>query len=414
MRCRRNRAKSGFTLVEFAMVMLISGILMVGFLHLYKVQSARKGQDDTYARLFTSKSAVVQFYALPSQKRYPCPANPTLSIDNPNHGVEACPPVGTPIGDCVNGVCVVAGEDTAIDDDTLPDPVLVGMLPYRTMFRESEAYVSSILSDGDDSNDTQASDMQVILSAQAAYDGWSRQMTYQVSQTMTRGETFDKRGGAIKVVDEGDVESSRDGIHYALISHGENGLGAYTSAGQRYFDCPVGTKDEENCDLDGVVLKPIIRTFASGSNLLDDYVVYNVSIESEIWRSTSCEGGEAGDRSCISNTNSGFIGISTENPAQKLEIAGNIRTSEVWADEICNDENDCFPAARIGGDGMMCDQENPPLAANQIRVVREIRDSGVVCVEVNRPGTIAPGVCPAGEFIVGINSAGEIICDPMP
>lgn len=425
----RNKNIRAFTLVEFAVVMLIIGILLVSGMNLYKIHAERYSRDETYTRLQDAKNAITEFYALTDPDdadfsdligRYPCPANPALPRDHPDYGREQCPPDTAVAGDVYNGVRVVEGLDTDLDPDTDPDLVLIGMLPHRTILDTAQLLVDRVMGNTETGDDTKARNLRMSLSSQTVYDGWGRHMTYAVTRSMTNRATFEKRAGAINLVDERNVNlvgkdtgARRDGVHYVVVSHGHNGFGAYTPNGTMPFACPAGTDDGENCNNDGTFIKPIIRTYAATEDLLDDIMVYHLNIESELWKSTSClNSPDPDDRSCLYNTNSGFIGINTLAPQAKVDINGPVRMQASHSDRLCDRNGaNCFEPGLIGGDGMMCGDSGDP---GTIMVVRKIANRQVYCEEVARPNVVIPGMCPDDEFITGFNNAGGIICRPIP
>src|SRR5687768_8735206 len=99
-----NQRPRGFTLIEFAIVMLISGLLIVPLLQLYTQYTMQKVWNDTKAHVDLARTVVIDYQL--NNNRYPCPADRTLPRTDPNYGREDRDPVS---GKCNVALAVGAG-----------------------------------------------------------------------------------------------------------------------------------------------------------------------------------------------------------------------------------------------------------------------------------------------------------------
>jgi type II secretory pathway pseudopilin PulG len=160
----RARKSSGFTLVEFAIVLMISGLFMAFMLQAYLVYVQQKDYYLQAANLQTIQTSMASFET--PKKRFPCPSDPSLAITDPNAGFEqcgyftgtlmplytgvagspaVCNPAGNPFPNSQAGaLCIAAGARHTIGDpnasSTFMDPVFIGGIPYKTMKAGIEAF----------------------------------------------------------------------------------------------------------------------------------------------------------------------------------------------------------------------------------------------------------------------------------
>lgn len=207
----------GFSLIEMAIVLFIIALLLGGLLPTISGQIEQKNRNETRKQLDEIQQALFGF-AL-TNGRLPCPADPTTPSGQSNvalvpAGMEYRNP-GAPNA-CVN----VVGNSAW------------GVLPWATL----------------GVNET---------------DGWGRRFTYRVTSSFA--DTTDGTGCAgtvavgtsFQLCSSGSltVQSSFGGniiapnLPVIIISHGTNGLGAYSSLGQKITPIPgAGTDEGENTD----------------------------------------------------------------------------------------------------------------------------------------------------------------------
>lgn len=406
------RDRKGFTLVEFAVIMSIAGLIMGAVAENYQAYSARQSQNITYERVFEATEILAYFQS--TMGRYPCPADPTLLPENPLYGEEVCPAEGTlAIGACTasGGVCRGEGQDTGLDANTYPDAVLTGMIPFKTIIDGFRDYIAT--------HSAAATALKIKVSEAAVYDGWSRKFNYTVTESMTVKETFKTSAGALVIKDETDTAATRNGVHIAVLSYGVNGAGGYTAGGRIAVPCPATGFENENCNGDGRLISPILRSVGGGATGIDDIVVSRLMTEKEVWaKAPGCTG--TATICDIYSVNSGNIGVGTTNPEEKLHIGGlkDIRADRIRVDAICNQDGlYCYRPSILGGDGMQCDAAtfDAGTSSYNVFVVAGIQNGKLICEKLVLNVSLPLGeTCPAADtYMVGFTITGELVCQPF-
>ncbi|MGZ9097753.1 MAG: type II secretion system protein [Micavibrio sp.] len=389
----------GFTLIEMAMVSLIIGILLGPLLMLYRNSLSSHQIEVTEENLRASSEAITEFAGL--NLRYPCPASLWLGPEDPNYGVPDCrdgtgysgfTAPSTP-GDCHAGICRAFGRDA--DGDGSNDTILIGAVPV------------TVLNEGDPSGTPPSFRNSIFLPASNALDGWKQKLTYAVSESMTDSTTFSPYRGAIEIVDENGISLlDEPGIaHFVLVSHGDNGVGAYTNNGDLITSCTLGDIESPNCSQAGYYVSGL-RSLADGFDYNDDIIKYMNYTASAIWTASSMVDG------AIFNAPGGNVAIGVDDPGnQMLAIAGNLQALELHTPALCgqaDDPDECYDPELIGGDvpkaagGLKCDSG---------QFLTAIEDGEEVCAAPS----VAMGTdtCPAGEVVVGISNLGNVRCCPV-
>lgn len=390
-RLSRPCARSGFTLVEFAIVMLISGLILMAIMQAYKVFVQDKYQRAVYEKLDVLNSSFSVYAS--ATNRYPCPADQTLPVDDTNAGIENCAAAwALAPGACIpsGGICRVDGarNTPALGLPSL-DPVFIGGIPYKTL-RAGVAKPSLQM----------ASLMDTL-------DPWGYQMTYAVTASQTDSLTFNSNYGAVDIQTEAGVSLIQPvgSAHFVIVSHGENSMGAFNGRGQRTFPCVAGTADFENCDRANATFVAGLRNMGTGPSYYDDVILQRSYSMSELWK--------FGDTvNIMYNANPGNVGVGVATPTEKLDINGNIRSTNVRAPEMCDRGGaNCWGAEKLGGTGMTC---GAPSGPGKVKIMRGIRAGQVdpLCVEINLPTVMNNQKCAnPGEYVVGFTASGNIICE---
>lgn len=442
---------SGFTLPEMAMVLVIVGLMMAGWIGYYSVYVKQrdivKAKDNT-ALLVKD----IDSFRVPNG-RFPCPARMDLPRTDFRFGrsfastctqaqIEdrSCAPqdafcdpslppfnlntaalsAGTPVL-CSNGICIALG----VRDSRAPlgqnDPIIIGALPIRDM--------ADIDSDTTMRPPRGIGEQATRLSEQGyeadSIDPWGNQYTYAVTLSMTEAGQFRYYDGVIGLQDEFGQPTggiNNDG-HYVIVSHGPNRSGGFSAlTGLNDVPCaPLANGvDNENCDNDGVFVRALGNYEANGAAYYDDVVRGRGPLPGIIW--TEIPG--TGSPPDMRNLNTGFIGVGTGTPGEQLEVSGDLRVTTpatgtppvpVRATLVCDPTgNDfCFPIESItSATGISCP------AGQVLKGVKGGTTRGDPLVPICAPGfsTLVPGQsCPVGpprEWIVGIRSDGTIICAP--
>lgn len=417
----------GFTLIEFATVMIISGLLTAAGVQLYSIHVIDARQKAARESLDRISSALSVYYS--SRGRYPCPANPMLPLDDPDAGVEDCTMADAAqlLGTCSKpgnrGVCKVPGRNTPLSPPTVKDPILVGAVPYRSLKEGMERAVCYSKIDGlpvsctdpNAFNPTDASMQSVSLID--ALDPWGYKMTYVVTASQTDQKKFDAQYGAIAVKTESGVSLTDPpgSAHVVVISHGENHMGAYAADGTIRYPCVAGTQDTKNCEFSLAPNLVAAGSFIDGLRAMkkgdpayfDDYVMKIVYQVSQLWKFT----GPTDEY--IRNVNPGNVGIGTSAPKNKLEVVGSARALAVRADQgLCDPlGGNCWLTEKVGGaTGMQC----PPPDGINMFIMTGIRNAAPLCRSVPLPAGLAGATCPAPLWLVGFEGDGDPICAALP
>ncbi|MDB5491966.1 MAG: prepilin-type N-terminal cleavage/methylation domain protein [Micavibrio sp.] len=420
--------RTGFTLIEMAIVITIIGVLTLPLLVLYKSMTENKLQEDTKARLKNMNSLMTasfesQYDMLTGKStyHYPCPSDRALSPTDPNYrrqfnnglcslaqlaampaplvyvqSMTPQPPVCTPNF----GFCIVQGNDDKDGDPGL-DPILIGGIPIRDLLK---AYVDA---KGDPFPES------YVL------DGWGSNFDFAVSYNLvTYSDTYSKNDkGVISVTDENNQNTAgiNDDAHYVIVSHGPDRKGAYSASGAITVNCGTAATalDSNNCDNDSRFRSALGRFDAKLPTFFDDYLVAYTRRETGIWEAVGSTGS-------IHNLNKKNVGIGTATPTAKLEVNGDIRADyDARASAICKKDAsgnpvDCFNIEAITGSGIIeCPNTTAPADPATYTIMRGITNGRAICAAPPTAATTAkPSTsCPAGQFISSINLATGIpIC----
>jgi type II secretory pathway pseudopilin PulG len=404
--CKTNR---GFTTLELAIVIIIFGMMMTGVLTAFKFYIVHQREAQTEAAFEASEVALQAFVS--NKRHYPCPAAPDIARGDLNYGREQVDGAGACTA--TNGVIRVPVPRDQNEDGT-NDWVLIGSVPFNSM-----------LDPNGDGNMDDGIPTSIPLTDALTYDGFGNRLTYAVTETLTDPLKYNDAFGTIMVVDEHDTplitekeDLDNDGTldpgedkngnlvldaglyaHTVLISHGDNGRGATTAAGQEVEACPpslpaavfpevaTAVNEIENCDPDGKFLNGL--RYESGPSRNDDIIKFQIMQTSGLWSYVQ------GSDSRIMNTNGGNVGFGTEVPSQKLEIAGRLRADDIQSNEYCDINNNdiCLEANALGGDlpSMKCDPGE---------VIVSVEENAVRC-EPAFDGSFTPRTCAPGCHATG-------------
>ena len=232
----------GFTLVEIAIVVFIFGLILVAGLKLLAAQAENALQTQTDTKLAVIRDSLVRYLA--ANNRLPCPDTSSCNGQGALAFTVAAPPDG------------IENRSVA-GDPTTKCAGAFGVLPFQTLG----------------------------LSRDAALDGWQNFFSYHVSDTAPADWTISNVPvgtlGAITVKDRSVAAGLFTVTAQAavvVVSHGKNGLGAFTSGGTRNV---ASTNDElENSNGDAVFIRRD-RTDDTGiaGGAFDDYVLFLTATE---------------------------------------------------------------------------------------------------------------------------------------
>ncbi len=419
----------GFTLLEIAAVLMVSGVVMVAAAQFVKLYNITAKHESTLDHAHKTKAALREFVAL--EGRYPCPADPTLSPGDANYGEERCRNFAAPAFDpdhCVNTPLNITchDENNGVfsrdgDNNGTVDVVVEGIIPFRTLY------------------DTIVSTNYRELHKK---DGHGQLFSYAVTEHMTNTNLYNTtnpvnpRTGAIQIVDENNINMTvpPSSAHYAVFSHGDNGRGGYTQDGQQVDNCLVSTLpppappslpapgpnggaidlEIENCDRNDAIYVQGIRSLADNSSYYDDILVYESTGLVPVWKKSLASGADT----WLYNTNLENVGIGTDAPTDQLHVAGSLKAEgATLGQQYCPNNSDgdnstalpadgvhdCLDPDALGGDisQMRC-------ADNQ-QVAYAIHENKLECRDVDWT-PVQGTTCPAGQLMNGFSNLGRIRC----
>ncbi len=424
----------GFTLVELAIVMIITGLLMIPAFQMYDTYLYDKRVKETRDHLATIQTEIAVFQI--KYGRYPCPSDRSLTRADVDYGVEKCSDIKSlAIGTCgglndPTGMCRV----TSTRDAAPPagnDPVLMWGIPFVTL-----------------------ADIPVDprhFSSMAALDGWRNQITYAVTESLSADaavnpDDFNNQNGVIRILDENGIDTggTNQDAHYVLVSHGRDGRGGFNQGGAQNSLCasgifgvpgglpsqaptiPDGTamEDIENCNLNGTFVQALDNADADNSFHYDDQILFGLSTTTGLW-DYIVNGGATTNN--ITNLNTGFVGIKTTEPTEALDVGGDIRAeTRIRTDVICDDSAaNCFdtnvltghPANAFTAPASPSSEGNnatPGIKCSAGRAMVGISKGDEECSDVSFPPTFTAQTCPivSGRqtWLRGITTDGTILC----
>lgn len=445
----------GFTIIELSVVMVLSGLMMALSFSAYSLYIKTERAKESYEK----QKAIATSLSNYSTKagRLPCPADPSLPVTDANAGRElpdvapanlcttlklaadgTCMYFDGTIAPAGRGICKTSGRDTAVDPDALPDPVLIGAIPYVSIKEGIGLSQGAIFSSGNDStlpapppkecvvvtttlaaipgqrentppaaptddlaygtptycdvNSDGVMDAGVRaetimatfndITLKSVLDPYNFQMIYAVTGALTSKTTAHNSYGAIDIITEDGIGLVRPAgsAHYVIVAAGDNHMGAYNTAGIVPFPCTTGnqTVDEQNCDGNATFVQGLrsvnTSTPAARAAYFDDTVWQSVINISSLW--------EFVDGSPdIFNLNIGNVGVGTGTPSERLQVVGNLRAETARQDLICDTGgSNCWnPDDLASPTGTVCNTTTYPVPAGRMRVVVGIKNGRVKC-----------------------------------
>lgn len=162
-----NQAQVGFSLVEMAIVLAIVALLLGGLLPTISSQIEQQRRNETRKQMDEIKEALTGYALI--NGRLPCPANATLVTGSVNAGLADC-------------------------------TVTTGVVPWATL-------------------------------GTGETDAWGRRFTYTASSSFTTSTFTLISNGTLTIKIAAGGSNIASNIPAVIVSHGSNGLGAYTPQG---------------------------------------------------------------------------------------------------------------------------------------------------------------------------------------
>lgn len=309
-----NDRASGFTLLEMALVITISGLMTAGIFAAInqdgQVKSTR--MNNTMDALLLGMGEYYRIYGY-----YPCPADPRISADasNPNFGkpvlsggncVAATGGLSAPGaggGTVIIGTVPVRALNEAMGctptDGTLPDNLTQTFQNKLNTASQIFFGAAADYSSYDDFDKNSADDRvhdnitetsRKCVTNNFIKDIYGSKITYAVNLAATKLHQTPPDGN-IEVVNRAGQRATEDRVNFVLVSHGKDRKGAYMAHGSvQSFPCGSGTAlDDENCDNDAVfrAMPYSAMTDMYAANNFDDRVEFSLMgylREKDVWR----------------------------------------------------------------------------------------------------------------------------------
>lgn len=223
----------GYTVAEMAIVLSIVSVVVGMSVSAGVTQLEATRIGSTKSSLETVREALLVYQK--KQGRYPCPADPEDIPTDLTYGIEAA-------GGCASG-CPIGLGLTCVGD------AVIGAIPFKTLKVNPETTI----------------------------DGWDRKSTYAIDKDHTTASLFDD--GSLKIRDASGQEITQSPVLgdavFVLISHGEDGGGAYLADSGTQVPCVAGHIDTSNCDnADDVFIDERLNNADVAASYFDDIVVW--------------------------------------------------------------------------------------------------------------------------------------------
>ncbi len=238
-----NCINHGFSLIELSVVLLILGLMIGGIMSAMTQESRRTKQLDLKTKMDAIEKAIGAF--VKKNNRLPCPADGTYVVTVANFGKEGGTAGG---GTCGNGA-TYDGSGIRTVDSTPPTANFAlgntagGVVPVRTLGLPDEY----------------------------AFDPWGGRFNYAVDVRLTATSAFATYSqinttGSITVNDNSGNARLTNAIS-VVISHGQNGHGAYQLSGTRKTAGSTNANEQTNCHCTAAAVAAAFSSiFVMGAN----------------------------------------------------------------------------------------------------------------------------------------------------
>ncbi|MCD8525635.1 MAG: hypothetical protein LRY62_00200 [Alphaproteobacteria bacterium] len=451
----------GMTLIDVSIALVVIALVVFPLVKEYERYMTDLKNDRINTTLATANAAIEKFYFRTG--RYPCPADIEMMPGDPNYGLELfnADELNPDVGYCFDPVT----------GDALNDQMQFarGMIPFKTLsLPEEDAYdpwggrlaytvTANMASRFFSKDDYEAGDpaswppdpSQPHLYVDGFYkpyvEAYQNDVLYEVGAYVVENglsyvATADTMGNAPpnpafwNLFTDAVLPATNDQVHYIIISHGPNNMGAYNKDGVEMVSCTsAGERESMNCDGDELFFdrgrKDLSGAFGfsemAGAEFLDDYVFFRSSSPFINPRSSVSRLPGATMTWSPQDVNTGDVqtkysnvGIGYDNPDDTLDVNGDIKVTsgDLMAAELCdqNDEN-CFFTHYITGSTNVDGEEVGYIWCEKgAGFASAIQGSDATCnpASVNYFGGFQ-GACPGGQVMTGI-MGGSIQCIASP
>ena len=306
------RSESGFSLIEVCIGLIVIGLLMGPIIHTYNLFIKSRQIALSQAVTNIVHSALIKH--VEKYGYYPKPSNPSIAQGVAGFGAEDTATSGWPT--CTATSTVVCQTTANTYGGGI---VLIGDVPFATLG----------------------------IPFKSILDGYNKKLTYAVTWPLTSSGTFTDGGGAIEVLNDAGTSiytGTADRSHFAVISHGEDGNGAFTLSGVRSSACGTTTTgiQFENCNNDGRFVNNLssaagktVRNYASGATYFDDFVATTNTVSTGLWSYIP----NSSLKMESSNDGNVYIGTCATSPCipkAHVEVNGDVKsTTTILTNRIC-------------------------------------------------------------------------------
>jgi prepilin-type N-terminal cleavage/methylation domain-containing protein len=271
----RMRFRSGFTLIELSVVLVVVALLLSFAVSVGKTRIETQRYQVTYERMKLIDEAIDTF--IRDHKRLPCPADPNLAVDNPYYGWEFARNTTEP--------CYAPNMykyDTATIDTTI---CLAGAPPAVTNWKTCGVHGA-----------VPARDLN--LNPVDTLDGWGNKIIYEVSAIYATadgyqtGETLSddfeqmdiyNANWFINGTNYNNFGSGSHNVYYFLLSNGPNKsfsfsskAGGFVSYGDEGYAESLNSFMYASGEEDDMILLPQVKKSSSTTYYNDDIIFYRV------------------------------------------------------------------------------------------------------------------------------------------
>jgi hypothetical protein len=231
-----NKYIAGNTLLSVLFFVIALALIGKPLMNFYDSWKNQKAIAETNARLETINLAIRNYVT--ANGRYPCPAQMTASFDTPAFGVEVA-------DECETGT----GTLTTRSQGNHGLFVRAGAVPVRTLG----------------------------LPDISIFDGYGNRYIYTVTEAFAKASPdLDKAVAAVMLVDSNNNIATRDegNIIFAVISVGDDHMGAYGRDGNLMSPCDASALSGENCDMDATLRNTVKKASAEGTQKFTQNIRY--------------------------------------------------------------------------------------------------------------------------------------------
>lgn len=223
----RGKSRAAFTMVELAVVLVIIALMMGQFIK-FSIEGQKNLKEQVTKEKIAFIMQAIEDYAK-ANNRIPCPADGSLLLNDAEYGLE----------DISSGNC-----------DNISSGLSFGVVPIH----------------------------ELNIDLKYMTDGWGRKFSYIIDEDLTSSLSAPSNIEIRSINDSGATSTSNASV--VVISHGENGFGAWNArGGSTYKTVPSGADlQAENTDRDDIFIQNFL--LPDGNNaFFDDIVEYRESYQ---------------------------------------------------------------------------------------------------------------------------------------